>query len=436
MVPLLFKQTLGCYIPSFYRMELNFPFPSESDRFKPLNEKFLSAFIHEYVHFLQDITTYFGYNNAYVYSEQVHGLVNSLYKYPPGQILLPHKIPGNYANIELNKFINSHGWGTYNKEVDNLIITRYKKQKIKVPIVGSPIKELCKIKVEYMGGKSAIEFGSMAIMESMAYMIESMTTKGCSTPHDYPYCAAQLICEHIYPEFADDKLRVIALCDMSLHFSEPGRVFVDSLEKFRSESFLPSNANEIIDYFYNNTCIQIDGPIKLLDGIIMHGINAGERLKSYLNHLNFSQFHNVIHTLFGYGIGLRIHHRYFMLDIARNGYALNNTPLKDAIFKAGTPIIFDSNNEHWMVYPRKLTQHNYQIEYFLAIGQVFNTIAKGNDACDLYPWCEKSKGVTVDERCIMYPWKRSKDIFLCPYAMLWRHWDLSKYNPQISYYED
>ena len=90
--------------------------------------------------------------------------------------------------------------------------------------------------------------------------------------------------ENIYPEFADDKLRVIALCDMSLHFSEPGRVFVDSLEKFRSESFLPSNANEIIDYFYNNTCIQIDGPIKLLDGIIRHGINAGERLKSYLNH--------------------------------------------------------------------------------------------------------------------------------------------------------
>lgn len=428
MLASLYNKTLGSYLPSFYQMELNFPFPSGEYGYLQLDEKFLSSFIHEYIHFLQDISTYTGYNNAYVYSEQVHGIVTDIYKCPPGDIKLPHHVPINYANIELNRFINAHSLGTYDKEENNVIVKRIRQRKIKVPIGNSPIKELTSIIIDHIGGKS-LQFGSMAIMESMAYLIEKETTIGCSTPPDFPYCSAQLVCEQIYPEFGADRLRIIALCDMSLQFTEPGKVFVESLEMFKLNAFLPSNANDVVDYFYNNPCVQIDGQIKLIDGILTIGMTVGERLKTYLNDKGFSSFHNVVHTLFGYGMNQRINNRYFMLDIARNGYALNNPILMDAIQKVGTPIILDSNEDYWLVCPRSYLRENYRIDYFPAIHEVYMTLAKGYDACSLYPWCEKSENVDQDDRCVFKPWERAGDKYLCPYAMLWRHWNLTQYNP-------
>jgi len=35
----------------------------------------------------------------------------------------------------------------------------------------------------------------------------------------------------------------------------------------------------------------------------------------------------------------------------------------------------------------------------------------------------------VDDRCYMKPWKHVNDTYLCPYAMLWRHWNLQGYVP-------
>ena len=61
MLASLYNKTLGSYLPSFYQMELNFPFPSGEYGYLQLDEKFLSLFIHEYIHFLQDISTYTGY---------------------------------------------------------------------------------------------------------------------------------------------------------------------------------------------------------------------------------------------------------------------------------------------------------------------------------------------------------------------------------------
>ena len=53
--------TLGSYMPAFFRMNLSFPFPGGERAYERINEKHVSVFIHEYIHFIQDITTYIGY---------------------------------------------------------------------------------------------------------------------------------------------------------------------------------------------------------------------------------------------------------------------------------------------------------------------------------------------------------------------------------------
>ena len=117
---------LGSYMPSFFLMGVSFPFSSENLK-APFDEKWISIFTHEYIHFLQDISTYVGLNNAYVYSEHIHGLVNCIYQHPKGNLSVPVSMPRNYANVELNQFVNTEGWGTLG-EVNEFFLVKIKRK--------------------------------------------------------------------------------------------------------------------------------------------------------------------------------------------------------------------------------------------------------------------------------------------------------------------
>lgn len=417
-------------MPAFFRMEVNFPFPSGNDWSGRLSEKDVSVFTHEYIHFLQDISTYVGLNNAYVYSEQIHGYVSYIYNFPKGEFSIPVILPSNYGNIDLNKFVNTKCIGDFNEQ-NNFFLTKIKKRYIKVPYGNPYVKYLTQIILVPAKG-SKVEFGARAIMESMAYLMERMITVGSTTPSDFPYLSAEMVVNEIYPEFGNDKLRIIALCDCSLQFSEPGKIFVQSLEIFKREGFLPKDPNVVIDHFYKTPFNQTGQDRNMADGLILQGLSVGERLKLYMNHPSFRPFHNVIHKLIGFGLRERLINRYFMLDIVRNGYVLSNKIMRRYIREVGTPIIKDHNSNYWEVPPIGYTQENYWLEYFPAIEQVYNCLSEGQDICDLIPWCEKSPKTVVDDRCYMKPWTRCNDKYLCPYAMLWRHWNLSNYKPKIT----
>ena len=283
--------TLGSYLPSFFMMEVDFPFSSK-DFTAPFDEKWISIFTHEYIHFLQDITTFVGLNNAFVYSEHIHGLVNGIYQHPKGNLTVPVSIPSNYANIELNQFVNTEGIGTL-KEVDEFFLVKIKRKRKKVPFQNDLVKKLTNVILKSAKGDKVV-FGSRAIMESMAYMMERMITRGSVPVPDYPYNAAEMVVDYIYPEFGKDKLNIIALCDASMQFSEPGKIFIQTLEVFKSLRFIPDNANQVIDHFYSTPCIQIGKTVSMIQGLISMGMMVGDRLKLYLKGKDFEPFHKRI----------------------------------------------------------------------------------------------------------------------------------------------
>ena len=128
----ILNSTLGSYLPSFFVMEVGFPFPSTMGYTQPIDEKWISIFTHEYIHFLQDISTYVGINNAYVYSEHIHGLVSSVYCIPQGRLHIPVNMPNNYSNVDLNRFVNTEGMGTLTV-FDEFFLSKVKKKYKKVP---------------------------------------------------------------------------------------------------------------------------------------------------------------------------------------------------------------------------------------------------------------------------------------------------------------
>lgn len=429
------NKDLGSYLPAFFYTEVSFPFWHGFSAMLnlPMKEQDISVFIHEYIHFLQDISTYAGLNNAYVYSEYIHAAVNKVYNVAPqnnNEFTVPMVIPGNYGNIELNKIVNSVGIGSL-EQLDNFFPLKIVEKKIKVKYPNPYVKALTEV---YIKGQNGIkqQFGNRAIMESMAYLIEKKITHGAGAAPDFPYSSAEMVVNLTYPEFGSDQLNIIALCDMSMQFSEPGKVFYHSLIDFKKMQFLPSKPEDIIDYFYNNPCIQMGNSINLAIEFTNMAFMVGDRLKEYMKGKEFTPFHNVIHNLLGFAINTRINHRYFFINLVRDGYALNNNTLKNTIRIIGTPIIKDSANDFWLVLPFGIKPENYNIDIFPAILEINKLFENGNDCCEMYDWCQKSPGTTVDERCMFEPWSRCHDQKLCPYALLWRHWNLSQYIPKVT----
>ena len=357
----------------------------------------------------------------------MHGAIKNVSQKPRGQLYIPISMPSNYGDIALNRFVNEEGMGTLT-EIEEFFLVNIKKKTKKVPFENDYVKELTQILLTSAKGDKVV-FGSRAIMESMAYMMERKITRGSVSAPDYPYNAAEMVVDYIYPEFGKDNLNIIALCDACMQFSEPGKTFIQSLEKFRKQNFLPDNANLIIDHFCSCPCIQMGKDTNMIQGLVFMGMKVGEQLKSYLKGNFFKPFHNVVHNLLDFGMNERIHNRYFMLDIVRNGYVMDNPLMKRYIRTIGTPVIKDCNDDYWFVLPFGKSMSDYWIEYFPAVEQVYKCLAEGNTICDMFFLCEKSPGVKEDNRCWDCPWKRVEDSRLCPYAVLWKHWDLEGYYP-------
>lgn len=103
------------------------------------------------------------------------------------------------------------------------------------------------------------------------------------------------------------------------------------------------------------------------------------------------------------------------------------------MLELGSPLIIDSL---WNVslLPSYLFD-NYHFVHFYAIEQIYNTLAKGYNWCELLEFCDKSRQNRpssclhyTDDRCIEEPWDRATDHQLCPYAVLWKHWKLAGRN--------
>ena len=426
------KSTLGGYEPSFFRIELQFPFGPGQMHICNLTDKQLSVYVHEYIHFIQDISTFTGLNNAYVYSEYIHGVVNQLYKNPKGKIKVPINLPWSYGNIKLNQFVNQEALGWTDEEVNNLFILAIKKESKIVPFV-SFLKSIDQVYISQVKGKR-LPFGTHAIRESMAYILEKAITRGSPSAADYPYNSASLVANFIYPAFCTNELNVLALCDMCLQFSAPGRIFVDTLYDYKRTSFNPQDPREIYDYFYQRPCTQMRKHVDFLTGLIPFGIFVGGVICDYLNDSEFYDFHRVVRRMIGTGMKKRLESPYFMIEIAETGEngltkLGDNYPFFDLYYKTGTPIVKDSLGDYYITPPIGMPG-NTSVSYFQAIQQFIYLFQDGNTCCSLYEWCEKSPDIQEDDRCIMEPWNRCGDNKMCPFAMLWRHWKLKGYEPE------
>lgn len=71
---------------------------------------------------------------------------------------------------------------------------------------------------------------------------------------------------------------------------------------------------------------------------------------------------------------------------------------------------------------------------FWAINQILKIFSDKNAVpCELKAHCKQSSAfdpeIKVDERCDVSPWNRCNDERLCPFAVIWKHWNLRNHIP-------
>lgn len=416
---------LGYYIPSFFEMHIS---TTKSDlSINNLSEKELSIFFHEYIHFIQDVTTYYGLHNMYVYSEYIHSVVNRIYKLPKGTFNVPFGIEDNNDNVKLNQEIVKLTWGDSDiKSVFSIKSIKILEDTMSYP---SPIKQIPSVCIE-TNDNDCITFGAIAIMESMAYLMEQFNIEKYIKSSEFPYSAAQKVATHVCHSFAKNPLNILALCDMSLMLSNPGDIFFDFLNQVNNNKIQINKPEDVYDYFYSSKYLLAGKERTLLNCFSSFSSIVADLLKSYLKDSSyFNHYHSWIDKTINSGMEYRKNNPYFVLDIAKGNYIKQNQTFASFLNNIGSPLIGNDCNFYYRF--QTTSGIDFSIEFFKAIHQLEQLFSTGKISCELYNWCSNSKETSVDDRCKKSPWERCRDTKLCPYAVLWKHWDLEGYIPKL-----
>lgn len=417
---------LGYYIPAFF--ELHVDTNAEDLSFSKLAPSELTTLFHEYIHFLQDISTNYGLNRIYVYSEYIHSVITRINKNKSTRIRVPISIDDNDDNVLLNQRIQKltsgddggdYGISTFDislikEDKDDLIPNKYM-QSIPNVIIHTNENQLI--------------FGSNAITESMAYLMER-----CCSPSDFkispefPYMAAEKVADYYVPNFSDNRLMVLALCDMSLMFSNPGTCFVSVMKEIRDGRLCFNAPEDIYNYFYCQKSVNTDGKQMTLLCSFQEMLSVvKKKLQCYIRNMSIvNSYYEWIDRLFDFVWDWRKNDPCFLIKMAKHQGLPTNGCFGYCVRCVGTPLMSNNKGEYFKIPPYGMTD-NVDVEYFKAISQIEQLFSMGTKPCGLYEWCRNSPNSNHSDLCHSTPWKKVHEENLCPYALLWKHWNLSKH---------
>ena len=217
----------GCFNPDISKMSTND----------------LGTFLHEYVHFLQNISTPWGIFSAIVKNNDLCEFVHSMND--KKEIHLPYTFTRSIEQQRrIDWFVCSSGSGHLNVKIDRAKPTSY----YFVDIEGFPISMHNVIfKVQDTRGETIeLKIGATIIKESMAALYQSLIDPDVQHP-DVPYNIVQFLCDNHFPYIANDKRKLICLCYISLFSLDPGFALMCELKKANAN---PSKTGwEIFDDF-------------------------------------------------------------------------------------------------------------------------------------------------------------------------------------------
>lgn len=429
----------GLYHPSFFQMEIDHE--ASLEKLSELPDPILETYLHEYVHFLQNISTTFGLTNACYVVEFMKYAAKEI-KFTYGEefpIPLPLKQEQEHKVFENEKLMRAYS-GTSRMPDENLwikVVNQIDRSKEKYSVGAGVEVDIPKITVHYLDSENKdreFVFGATCIIENMAFLIERMSIKQHKQLADIPYHAAELIAYHFYPEFAKEPLNVLALCDASLFSFHPADLFVNTLKYMFEKHWLPEKPMDVYDLCKKFLKVDYQGATDIFELYAVQKDAAIRELQSYFTNDEFKDNKKWIEVVLNKAFELRVKWPSFMLDLAVSGPPKQNKVFATLIHDIGTPQVTNLLGADYFYHP-DIASHDFRPYAFVAISQIFKILNREQTGCGIRHSCQlnaESQGMQdyTDDRCNR-PWERSNDKLLCPFAQIWKMWELTGKRPNF-----
>lgn len=391
----------GAFTKGILYMNLSFPIKENLSEY---NIHDLGTLIHEYIHYLQNISTPWGmYESMAIYSDilTIFAQINkddevikvplAVNRSPYSESRMKH-ISLNYGRRSSMDGIDYHLL-SFSKLPKIHIHVNYYDDKIDKPyvVIDFESKQV---------GMQSITLGAWILKESMASMIQrKFDPNPQSEVHDIPYRTIEIICENYFPNIASDINKMIVLCYAALFTMTPGYSFIDMAKWANTQK--DKTAKELFwDLFHDRKVI----------------VNGKEKL-------SFADFYRDISARF-LDIMQKLCHS---IELKYIPAIISNTQFQDEQFpilwfleqdvdaqkinefmdKAGFPAMLGTDDTS--LFPHLADDINSQFEIVLLIG--YETLYRflTEAQCPRLPMCIPQ--YLYEDSCHETPWQRYRD---CP----------------------
>lgn len=400
------SKAVGQYEFGFFVINLNCNFDFENVSNNDKNA--WRVLFHEYIHFLQEVSTTFGVFN-------LHCILLEL-------LIAIYKSEGTYDAIsEETKVQWEQELGLCNCVIGDIDEKSYEEYKYiiinNIEIKNDDIMEEClnfkgielaNISVtKYHRDKNTsseqddIIFGSRIIMESMASLIERKVYLDKESAQYIQYNLAELVCQKIYPEvLKDNKDYIIALCETALMYVNSGVVFVRLLEWMKEEQFKPNSALEIYEYACKNIgsydCPEID----CTEEYNKYYKECCIDISTLLEHDFFTDLRNTIFLTMDKGkeYGQQV------ISILSQLQDENVVELFLKIQELLPPInMVDKNGWTYTGVKKEQVKEKADVLDILFLSGLYKILLNGKKECIMYPICKGDNVNRIREHCLHLP---------------------------------
>lgn len=433
---------MGFYNTAFLKMHVH----TEEDLtdLNNISEMTEATYLHEFIHFLQDITTTYGFMNISTVVDYMRLVNATAISEEKNEFVVPFEPESSTdnnvkANWALKKIYLGGG-----KSLNDVatIVNVCKCNKVIETNLGTKSAEYLVVEFED-SRKNNYKYpvGAHCICESMAYTIEKLIYPGVlPRAPKMPYESVNIICDFLVPGFSDNLLNIVALCDVCLMFFNPGPVLYDTLQAMAMQKFTPHTPESIYDFVNENMKFNFHGHTTVNQLLTSLGAEAIYQLSGYFTTAMFLENRHLVNYVISSGMNIRMEIPTFILDLVRGGKIKGNKLFAQLLHKIGSPFVVNDLFQLTFAPP---TGTNLDIapEYFWVINQnykIFNAekVIKGTWKCEMIRWCQESciqSGVDdiTDERCRNSPWERANDTDPnpCPFGRVWKTWGMKNKIP-------
>jgi hypothetical protein len=199
----------GFYRPHFFSIYLNGSFDIE---FQNLSQEDLGTFVHEYTHYLQNVTTIFGLKNSIFFFNYLYQVKKYINK--SNELTIPlQNIP--FSQVIMNgKSVFDKYYGTVESSNPN-----YDSIKIILKKISKNGSSYTTVNFNFIKDDRVvkeIELGNLSVKEGMARLVQLHYDTKAHHP-TIPYKCVELLAEIVNPEILADKRKLIALCLVALN---------------------------------------------------------------------------------------------------------------------------------------------------------------------------------------------------------------------------